>query len=72
MRVIDSTHHSPSDSKMPSMDQKRKELIQQKEELLRQSRMKSSTLDSVKTQIELLVKVTFFQGSYFCQLTLFH
>jgi hypothetical protein len=41
----------------PSLDQKQKELIQQKEDLLRDSKTKSSTLDNVKTQIDLLVKV---------------
>ena len=40
-----------------SLDQKRKDLIQEKEELLKDSKVKSTTLDSVKTQIELLVKV---------------
>ena len=40
-----------------SLDQKQKDLIQEKEELLKDSKVKSTTLDSVKTQIELLVKV---------------
>ncbi|KAF9534311.1 Fms-interacting protein-domain-containing protein [Crepidotus variabilis] len=38
------------------LDQKRKELIQQKEDLLKESKAKVSTLDNVKSQIELLVK----------------
>ena len=40
-----------------SLDQKQRDLIQEKEELLKGSKVKSTTLDSVKTQIELLVKV---------------
>lgn len=39
------------------LDLKKRELIQQKEELLKESKAKSSTMDSVKTQIELLMKV---------------
>ncbi|KAJ7771381.1 Fms-interacting protein-domain-containing protein [Mycena maculata] len=39
------------------LDKMKKELIQQKEELLKESKAKLSTMDSVKTQIETLVKV---------------
>ncbi|KAL0579691.1 hypothetical protein V5O48_002321 [Marasmius crinis-equi] len=38
------------------LDQKRKELIQAKEDLLKESKLKATTLDSVKAQIEMLVK----------------
>lgn len=44
------------------LDQKRKELLQQKEDLLKESRAKVSTLDNVKSQIELLVKVRYSPG----------
>ena len=42
---------------MLRLDLRQKELIQQKEDLLRESKAKSSTLDNVKTQVDLLVKV---------------
>ncbi|KAH6914891.1 Fms-interacting protein-domain-containing protein [Coprinopsis sp. MPI-PUGE-AT-0042] len=38
------------------LDQKKRELIKQKEDLLRQSKAKAVTTDSVKTQIETLIK----------------
>ncbi|PPQ77735.1 hypothetical protein CVT25_011170 [Psilocybe cyanescens] len=38
------------------LDLKKRELIQQKEDLLKESKAKSSTMDNVKTQIELLMK----------------
>ncbi|KJA30261.1 hypothetical protein HYPSUDRAFT_175624 [Hypholoma sublateritium FD-334 SS-4] len=38
------------------LDLKKKELLQQKEELLKESKTKSTTLDSVKVQIDLLMK----------------
>jgi len=38
------------------LDQKQKDLIQQKEDLLRETKAKSSTLENVKTQIDFLVK----------------
>ncbi|EAU84799.1 hypothetical protein CC1G_00318 [Coprinopsis cinerea okayama7 len=38
------------------LDQRKRDLIRQKEDLLRQSKAKASTMDSVKAQIELLVK----------------
>lgn len=40
------------------LDLKRKELIQQKEELLKETKAKNSTLDSVKSQIDTLLKVS--------------
>jgi THO complex subunit 5 len=39
------------------LDQKRKELTAQKEELLKHSKLKLATVESVKTQIESLMKV---------------
>ncbi|KAG6897453.1 hypothetical protein C0992_001453 [Termitomyces sp. T32_za158] len=42
------------------LDLKRKELLQQKEELLKESKTKSSTMDNVKTQIDQLIKVPVF------------
>jgi THO complex subunit 5 len=39
------------------LDQKRKELSAQKEDLLKQSKLKLATVESVKTQIESLMKV---------------
>ncbi|KAJ7129652.1 Fms-interacting protein-domain-containing protein [Mycena epipterygia] len=39
------------------LDKMKKELIQQKEELLKESKTKLNTMDSVKSQIEALVKV---------------
>lgn len=39
------------------LDQKKKELLQQKEELLRQSKAKATTMDNVKIQIDILMKV---------------
>ncbi|PFH52740.1 hypothetical protein AMATHDRAFT_1791 [Amanita thiersii Skay4041] len=38
------------------LDQKRKELIQQKEELLKESKVKLVTMDNVKSQIDMLMK----------------
>ncbi|TDL29501.1 hypothetical protein BD410DRAFT_758385 [Rickenella mellea] len=38
------------------LDLKKKELLQQKEELLKQSRIKLATMESVKTQIDALMK----------------
>ncbi|KAG6873318.1 hypothetical protein C0995_000471 [Termitomyces sp. Mi166 len=38
------------------LDLKRKELLQQKEELLKESKTKASTMDSVKAQIDQLIK----------------
>jgi THO complex subunit 5 len=38
------------------LDLRKKELIQQKEDLFKQSKSKLTTMDSVKTQIELLMK----------------
>ncbi|KAJ7498906.1 Fms-interacting protein-domain-containing protein [Mycena latifolia] len=38
------------------LDKMKKELLQQKEELLKESKAKSNTMDSVKAQIETLVK----------------
>ncbi|KAG6854771.1 hypothetical protein C0991_001198 [Blastosporella zonata] len=38
------------------LDLKRKELVQRKEELLKESKTKASTMDSVKTQIDQLIK----------------
>ena len=42
------------------LDHRRKELILHKEELLKQSRMKSTTVESVKSQIDALTKVHLF------------
>jgi hypothetical protein len=39
------------------LDQKKRELIKQKEDLLRQSKAKAATTDSVKAQLETLIKV---------------
>jgi THO complex subunit 5 len=39
------------------LDQKRKELTAQKEDLLKHSKLKLATVESVKTQIESLMKV---------------
>lgn len=39
------------------LDRRVKELTQQKEELLKESKANASTADSVKAQIDLLVKV---------------
>ncbi|KAJ6539363.1 Fms-interacting protein-domain-containing protein [Mycena capillaripes] len=39
------------------LDKMKKELLQQKEELLKESKAKLNTMDSIKTQIETLVKV---------------
>jgi THO complex subunit 5 len=39
------------------LDLKKKDLTQQKEELLKQSKAKAATLDSVKVQIDTLMKV---------------
>jgi len=40
-----------------SLDLRKKDLIQQKEDLLKESKSKLTTMDSVKTQIELLMRV---------------
>lgn len=40
-----------------SLDLRKKELTQQKEELLKESKSKLSTMDSVKSQIDMLMKV---------------
>jgi hypothetical protein len=40
-----------------SLDLKKKELLQQKEDLLKESKVKLSTMDSVKSQIDMLMKV---------------
>lgn len=39
------------------LDQKHKELLQQKEELLKESKAKATTMDNVKVQIDTLMKV---------------
>ncbi|KAJ3505947.1 hypothetical protein NLJ89_g7146 [Agrocybe chaxingu] len=39
------------------LDLKKKELIQQKEELLKESKAKAATMDNVKSQIDLLMKM---------------
>jgi len=39
------------------LDQKKKELTQQKEALLKESKTKIATMESVKTQIDMLMKV---------------
>lgn len=44
---------------MHRLDQKHKELLQQKEELLKESKAKHATMDSVKSQIDGLMKVCF-------------
>jgi THO complex subunit 5 len=41
------------------LDLKKKELIQQKEALLKESKVKASTMDSVKSQLDVLMKVRF-------------
>lgn len=41
------------------LDLRKKELTQQKEDLLKQGKAKAVTLDSVKSQIDLLMKVGF-------------
>jgi THO complex subunit 5 len=40
------------------LDLKKKELVQQKEELLKESKTKVATMDSVKSQIDMLMKVS--------------
>jgi hypothetical protein len=40
------------------LDLKKKELIQQKEELLKESKTKVTTMDNVKSQIDMLMKVS--------------
>lgn len=42
------------------LDRKVKELTQEKEELLKSSKVQSTTMDSVKVQIETLLKVRLF------------
>lgn len=44
---------------MSRLDQRRKELLEQKEELLKQNKTKLNTLDSVKAYIDALTKVCF-------------
>lgn len=39
------------------LDLKKKELVQQKEELLKESKTKAATMDNVKSQIDTLMKV---------------
>jgi THO complex subunit 5 len=39
------------------LDLKKKELVQQKEELLKESKIKVTTMDNVKSQIDVLMKV---------------
>jgi THO complex subunit 5 len=41
------------------LDLKKKELIQQKEALLKESKVKAATMDSVKSQLDVLMKVRF-------------
>lgn len=41
-----------------SLDKRKTELEQEKEELLKESRSKLSTMDSVKSQIDMLMKVS--------------
>ena len=42
---------------MPTLDQKHKELLQQKDALLKESKTKAATADAVKQQIDALMKV---------------
>lgn len=44
-------------STLPRLDQLHKLLLSQKEELLKESKTKQTTMDSVKTQIDGLMKV---------------
>lgn len=46
------------------LDLKKKELVQRKEDLLKESKAKSATMDSVKSQIDMLMKVCCFLGSH--------
>ena len=41
-----------------SLDQRKKELLQEKEELLKESKSKVTTMDSIKVQVDTLMKVT--------------
>jgi THO complex subunit 5 len=41
----------------PRLDLKKKELVQQKEDLLKESKIKVTTMDNVKSQIDMLMKV---------------
>jgi len=45
--------------------------MREKEDLLKESRAKLSTMDNVKTQIDVLMKVWFVSPTLFRQLTLF-
>ena len=56
------------------LDQRRKELTQQKEDLLKQSKAKSTTMDNVKAQVDQLMKVGFSQYTTLCLflITSFH
>jgi len=49
----------------PSLDLKKKELTQCKEDLLKESKSKLSTMDNVKTQIETLMKASSLSHSLF-------
>lgn len=51
------SHHRPLRSLPIRLDRRVKELTQQKEELLKESKANAATADSVKAQIDLLVKV---------------
>lgn len=64
-------HMSLGDPLIPCvrLDLRRKELLQQKEELLKESKTKSSTMDSVKTQIDQLIKVLTVLVERFTRLT---
>ncbi|KAG5643961.1 hypothetical protein DXG03_009312 [Asterophora parasitica] len=42
------------------LDLQRKELLQRKEEMLKESKIKATTMDSVKSQIDMLIKVRAF------------
>lgn len=46
-----------ADARERRLEQKKKELTQEKEELLRQSKSRETIMDGVKAQIELLTKV---------------
>jgi len=54
---LPSLHVSMTNLLRLRLDQKKKELVLQKEELLKESKSKSTTMDSVKSQIDVLMKV---------------
>lgn len=45
---------------LPRLELKRKELIAQKDQLLKESKAKQATFDNVKTQVDKLMKVCMF------------